>query len=292
MGPEPQPRRPLAISADDVSAAASSGSKPPSGPTTSTHSPPGGGRHPGDLLAGGIGDDQPGAAAQLRHRQRPLDLGHAGPTALGRRLARDPAQAGEGCVGAASAPNGVQNDRDDSSVTPSTPSSVSFCTASSGFVPFVSAKATTRRGSSCGSTTVGALGVEVDHAGPDAHDGIGAPTPVAVGGRERLAGADAPNSAQVMPGVVVERDVVVERGQEGVRGRRVQGRESRPLLESGANPVEEPAIGWRDFLAAQLGELTEQLFLLRARTSPALRRRGARGGRRAGDRAATARPCP
>src|SRR5205814_1771842 len=43
--------------------------------------------------------------------------------------------------------------RVESNVTPSTPSSVSFCTARSGLVPFVSANATTRRGSSWGSTT-------------------------------------------------------------------------------------------------------------------------------------------
>jgi hypothetical protein len=65
------------------------------------------------------------------------------------------------------------------------------------------------------------LRVELDRAGSDASDGIRAPAPVTVGGGDRLARADAPDSAQVMPGLVVERDVVVERGQERVRGRRV-----------------------------------------------------------------------
>ena len=95
-----------------------------------------------------------------------------------------------------------------------------------------------------------------------------------------------------MPGVVVDRDVVVERGQERVRGRRVQGRESRSLLEGGAHPVEEPAIGRRDFLAAQLGELTEQVFLLRAQPRRDFDVEAHEQVAAPATAAATARPCP
>ena len=73
----------------------------------------------------------------------------------------------------------------------STPSSVSFCTTSSGFAPFVSANATTRRGSSSGSTTTRAGGVQVDHAGPDAHDGVRRANARAVGHGDALTGAEA-----------------------------------------------------------------------------------------------------
>ena len=260
-GPSRSRAGPSRSSADDVSAAASSGSKPPSGPTTSTHSPTGRRRDPGDLLAGGIGDDEPGAAAQLRHRQHPLDLGHrarrhwAAACAIRRRRVR--------AASAASTPTGYRTTRRQQRYTVDAELG-ELLHREVGLRSLRERQGDDQARFELRLDHRRALGVEVDHTGPDAHDGIGAPTPVAVGGRERLAGADTPNSAQVMPGVVVERDVVVERGQEGVRGRRVQGRESRHYWKAERTRSKNPRSGGADFLAAQLGELTEQLFLLRA----------------------------
>src|SRR5215218_1923183 len=195
-----------------------------------------------ELLAGGIGDDEPGAAAQLRHRQHAIDLGQPSPSALGRRLPRDPAQAGDGCVGAAPTPtaDGTTRRQQRDAVD------AELGELLHGEVGLRSLRERERDDQARLERRLDhrrALRVEIDRAGSNAHDGIGAPTPVAVSGGECFAGADAPHSAEVMPGLVVESDVVVERGQERVCGRRVQGRESRHYWKAERTRSKNPRSG-------------------------------------------------
>ena len=187
-GPAPR-RRVRPTSAADLV-----GIEPPLGPTTSTHSPPGG-------AGSRAGSSPSGSATTSAGRLRSSITGRT-PSISGNRGRRH-------CVAASSAirrrpgdaacsrrlVQGGTDRRVDSKVTPSTPSSVSFWTARSGFVPLVSdacdGEARVERGS-----TTGAMGVQVDGSRAHAHDRVGAPTPVAVGGGHGFAPAETPHPAR------------------------------------------------------------------------------------------------
>src|SRR5207248_3581610 len=89
-----------------------------------------------------------------------------------------------------------------------------------------------------------ALGVQVDGPRTDAHDRVGAPTPVAVGGGDDFAPAEAPHPAQVMPGLGVDRDVLVERANERVRGLRITGREAERYWQADRTRSHDQRSSW------------------------------------------------
>src|SRR5262249_42602487 len=69
------------------------------------------------------------------------------------------------------------------------------------------------------------VGAHVDRARRDPSDVVRAPGAAAVGGGEHVTGSQSPHTAEMVPGFVVESDVVVQRRDEGVRDRRVPSRE-------------------------------------------------------------------